>query len=98
VDQGPKPDPDEDGTVDSDAPSDDENKAEPGWEGQPLAGCMMGFEPDEAEGRLCNWQVMGRCYEEKLDACACVCPGGTAVSTCSSGFPQEDGAVEVYCY
>lgn len=69
-----------------------------GWDAStPLDMCMTGFDRDEEPERSCNWVAEGRCYEEKLDACACTCPGGTAVSTCSSGFPEENGAVEVYC-
>lgn len=70
-----------------------------GWDAAtPLDSCMTGFVREEAPDRPCNWVVGDRCYEEKLEACACACPDGTAVSTCSSGFPEPDGAVEVYCF
>ncbi len=62
-----------------------------------LGECMAGFDRDEEPDRDCNWLVEDRCYEDKLDACACACPGGTAVSTCSSGFPEKNGRVPVYC-
>jgi len=62
-----------------------------------LGKCEAGFDRYEEPDRDCNWVVNGLCYEEKLDACACACPGGTAVTTCSSGFPQRNGRVPVYC-
>jgi hypothetical protein len=62
-----------------------------------LGDCMAGFDQFEEPERDCNWVVEDRCYEDKLEACACACPGGTAVSTCSSGFPQQNGRVPVYC-
>ena len=66
--------------------------------GVALPGCQLGFDPEDADGRPCNWVAQGRCYEEKLEACACICPRDTAVtSNCSSGFPEENGHVPVYC-
>jgi hypothetical protein len=58
---------------------------------------MAGFDRYEEPGRDCNWLVDDVCYEDKLAACACACPGGTVVSTCSSGFPTRNGRVPVYC-
>jgi hypothetical protein len=62
-----------------------------------LPGCEEGFDPKKEPYRTCNWLAEGRCYDEKLEACACVCPRDKA-SHCASGFPLENGRVEVYCY
>jgi hypothetical protein len=60
-----------------------------------LDDCELGFLPDNEPTAPCNWVVEGRCYETKLEACACACPRGQ--STCASGFPEEDGRVDVWC-
>jgi hypothetical protein len=67
--------------------------------GVALPGCEEGFDKKKEPYRSCNWVAKGYCYEDKLEACACVCPQNTSVvSNCASGFPVEDGEVEVYCY
>jgi hypothetical protein len=84
----------------------DEGEGEPGDEpdepadgGVSLPGCEKGFDASAEPDRPCNWLAKGSCYEDKLAACACVCPRDTsATSHCASGFPVEDGRVEVYCY
>ena len=63
-----------------------------------LGDCEGGFDPSEEPDRDCNWVAEDICYEDKLAACACACPMGTAVSTCTSGFPYPDGEVDVYCF
>ena len=83
------------------APDGSDPGAEPGTpdEGVALPGCEKGFDRYKEPSRSCNWVAKGSCYEDKLEACACVCPRDTsAASHCSSGFPVEDGAVDVYCY
>lgn len=63
----------------------------------PLGTCSLGFSYDENPSVPCNWLAEGRCYEEKLDACACICPR-RAGTTCISGFYGGDGsATEVSC-
>ena len=64
-----------------------------------LPGCEKGFDASVERDRSCNWLAEGYCYEDKLEACACVCPRDSSVTShCASGFPVEDGKVEVYCY
>lgn len=63
----------------------------------PLGRCSEGFLRSEHPGRACNWLAEDRCYEEKLDACACICPQDRD-STCLSGFYGGDGsATRVSC-
>ena len=83
-----------------DEPSDDPDEpTEPSDGGVSLPGCEMGFDASAERDRPCNWLAKGLCYEDKLAACACVCPrDSSATSNCSSGFPVEDGRVDVYCY
>jgi hypothetical protein len=83
--------PDESAEPGEPAPPDDPSPS------TPLGACMAGFDRYEEPDRDCNWYADHLCYEDKLDACSCICPSGTKVTTCSSGFPQKDGAVEVYC-
>ncbi len=47
-------------------------------------------------GAECMWLAEGRCYAEKLEACACICPLDHE-SICSSGFPRDSGRTPVYC-
>jgi hypothetical protein len=63
----------------------------------PLGACSPGFSYAENPDLPCNWLADGRCYEEKLDACACICPR-RAGTTCISGFYGGEGsATEVSC-
>ncbi len=62
-----------------------------------LGECTPGFKQSAEPGRACAWLAKGLCYDEKLEACACICPMG--MSTCSSGFDNgPDGQVRVSCY
>jgi hypothetical protein len=83
-------------------PDDDEPEPspdEPTDAGTPLPNCEKGFDASAERDRPCNWVAKGYCYEEKLEACACACPRDPSVTShCASGFPVEDGRVEVYCY
>lgn len=100
--------PGDEGTSPSDPPtsSPEEGEDEPGHDphepsdgGVLLPGCEKGFDASAEPERPCNWLAKGLCYEDKLAACACVCPrDSSATSNCSSGFPVEDGQVAVYCY
>lgn len=63
-----------------------------------LGPCVEGFLYVENPSLQCNWLAEGRCYDEKLDACACICPRRGS-STCLSGFYGGDGsATRVSCY
>ena len=64
----------------------------------PLDDCKLGFIPEEEPLRPCAWLGKGRCYDRKLDACACICPNSQTPSTCRSGFDGgPDGRVAVFC-
>ncbi len=101
------------GPSDPPTSSPDEGEDEPGDEpnepnsptsrataGSRLPGCENGFDASAERERPCNWLAKGLCYEEKLDAPAPACARVTAPrrASCSSGFPVEDGQVDVYCY
>src|SRR5688572_15648651 len=78
------------------APDEDagNNSEPPPSGGVALPGCEKGFDKKKEPYRSCNWVAKGYCYEDKLEACACVCPRDTSVtSNCASGFPAEDGEV-----
>ena len=62
-----------------------------------LPPCVPGLERRAARagGVDCNWLVSGRCYEDRLDACACACPRDRD-STCISGSPGDE--VDVTCF
>ena len=95
VEREPKENPEPAGETPAGDPSEDDGPL-PGAQ-EDLGKCMTGFDRTEEPDRDCNWVVKDRCYEDKLEACACACPSGTAVTTCSSGFPQQNGRVPVYC-
>jgi hypothetical protein len=62
-----------------------------------LPGCELGDRDIGRRGEECLWLADGRCYADKLEACACICPAGNG-SVCSSGFDDpENGRVAVYC-
>jgi hypothetical protein len=62
-----------------------------------LPGCELGDRDAGFRGEQCLWLAEGRCYAEKLEACACICPSGNG-SVCSSGFDDPvNGRVPVYC-
>ena len=61
-----------------------------------LPACKRGFLPASETGTPCNFLYDGRCYDEKLDACACACTKNSG-TTCLSGFPQPNGKVAVSC-
>jgi hypothetical protein len=50
----------------------------------------------ESAGRACVYVVSGRCYEKKLDACACACKKASG-TVCIDGFPEADGTTTVTC-
>lgn len=60
-----------------------------------LPECKLGV--DESEAESCLFLYEGRCYEEKLDACACACKRMSG-TTCSSGFPDPSRPTKVSCY
>ena len=96
VERGEKEDTESPGS--GDEPADPSGQADSGLDPSVgLGKCGGGFDRYELPERDCNWVVEDICYEDKLDACACACPKGTVSTTCSSGFPQQDGRVPVYC-
>lgn len=89
------------GRVDDDAgdaavPDVDAGHADPGGSLH-LEECQLGFERGGDTTVPCNWTFDSRCYATKAEACACACPRRKA-STCVSGFPSDDGMVEVSCF
>jgi hypothetical protein len=60
-------------------------------ENTPLGPCRLGFHPNEDRDRPCDWLAGGRCYDDKLAACACICPRDRTDSICSSGFFRGSG-------
>jgi hypothetical protein len=92
-----EPEPDSGPTASDPGAGQDDDPGEPFVEPDALEACTDGFERDDRPDLKCNWTVDGRCFVEKLDACACACPRTSSVTTCTSGFPYEDGAVPVYC-
>ena len=62
---------------------------------EPLPQCQPGFLPGTST-EPCNWMYDGRCYVERIGACACACPPKTATICQSSIF--DDPPVEVFCY
>jgi hypothetical protein len=75
-----------DGDDDDDAPGD----------AVTLPGCDPGPTDHGQTGAECLWLADARCYSDKLDACACICPVDHE-SICSSGFPSDAGRTPVYC-
>jgi hypothetical protein len=56
--------------------------------GETLPECVLGpprASPQASEFE-CNWVVRNRCYERRIEACACACPRDRD-STCVSGSP-----------
>jgi hypothetical protein len=64
---------------------------------QPLGDCHLGFVETASPSRACNFLYDLRCYDDKASACACACPRDQSASTCTSGFPVENGRVSVIC-
>jgi hypothetical protein len=60
-----------------------------------LPPCNLGTPLSQSAGD-CPWYFTGRCYDTKIDACACACPNRSGTS-CISGFPDADGKVVVVC-
>lgn len=56
--------------------------------GDALPECVLGppRASPQASGAACNWVVSERCYERRVEACACACPRDRN-STCVSGSP-----------
>lgn len=64
-----------------------------------LGACKLGFDPNADPTRPCPWVAKNRCYDHKLDACACICPQNGKSTTCTSGFdggPDSHTAVDCY--
>lgn len=58
----------------------------------PLGDCTPGFSREANPNRLCNWLVKGGfCFDEKEDACSCICPT-SGDSVCFSGFDNGPGS------
>lgn len=85
-DDRPSGDDDQGGGGDDDAPGDEVT----------LPGCKRGPVDQGEMGAECLWLADGRCYADKLEACACICPVSHE-SICSSGFPSDAGRTLVYC-
>lgn len=64
-----------------------------------LPECKKGRPVDSSGDTFPNCPYLhdSRCYDTKLDACACAC-AKLRDSTCSSGFPEPDGTTRVSCF
>lgn len=62
-----------------------------------LPECQLGEDPDTNSLRPCSFVVAGRCYEKKIDACACACAAMSG-TLCLSGFAMADGRAAVSCH
>jgi hypothetical protein len=62
--------------------------------GETLPECVLGpaRASQEAGDVECNWVVGDRCYERRIEACACACPRDRN-STCVSGSPGREVGV-----
>ena len=78
-----------------DKPNDDDNDV-PG-DDVALPNCELGPRDEGQSGEDCLWLAKGRCYADKLEACACVCPRDRE-SICSSDFDNDAGRTPVSCY
>jgi hypothetical protein len=62
--------------------------------GDTLPECVLG--PARTSPQVsdveCNWVVSDRCYERRIEACACACPRDRN-STCVSGSPGREVGV-----
>ena len=65
-----------------------QNGASPGTTA--LGECELGFELRKQPSRRCDWVVEGRCYGDKLSACACACPPNSQNTFCTSEFPSRN--------
>jgi hypothetical protein len=79
-----------------DKPNDDDDNDVPG-DDVALPSCELGPRDEGQSGEDCLWLAKGRCYADKLEACACVCPRDRE-SICSSDFDNEAGRTPVSCY
>lgn len=85
------------GDDDGEAPPDGDGNGSALGDDVALAGCKLGPRDVGQSGQDCLWLGEQRCYSEKLDACACICPRDHE-SICSSEFASERGRTPVYCY
>ncbi|MET0412566.1 MAG: hypothetical protein ABW217_14785 [Polyangiaceae bacterium] len=62
--------------------------------GDTLPECVLGpaRASPQASDVECNWVVSDRCYERRIEACACACPRDRN-SNCVSGLPDREVAV-----
>ncbi len=61
-----------------------------------LSACKLGFLPASEPSAACNFVYDGRCYDDKLSACACACTKKSG-TYCLSNLPVPNGKVAVSC-
>lgn len=76
------------------SPAPGTNGGSGGSAGDALPECVLG--PSRSSSQAgdieCNWVVNDRCYERRIEACACACPRDRN-STCVSGSPGYEVGV-----
>ena len=68
-------------------------------EGAPLPACVAGFRQSDKPDKPCNCLVQGVCFDDKAQACACICPRTGKQNVCVSEQECEEGSrTKVRCY
>jgi hypothetical protein len=67
--------------------------------GAPLPECVAGFRQSDKPDKPCNCLVQGVCFDDKAQACACICPRTGKQNVCVSDQECEEGSrTKVRCY
>jgi len=68
-------------------------------EGAPLPECVAGFRQRDKPDKPCNCLVEGVCFDDKAQACACICPRTGKQNACVSEHEcEENSRTKVSCY
>ncbi len=68
-------------------------------EGARLPECVAGFRQRDKPDKPCNCLVQGVCFDDKAQACACICPRTGEQNLCVSDQECEEGSrTKVRCY
>jgi hypothetical protein len=67
--------------------------------GARLPECVAGFRQSDKPERRCNCLVQGVCFDDKAQACACICPRTGKQNACVSEQEcEERSRTKVRCY